>query len=112
MIFCYNSIMERDILGQVIEAEKEIQRCLDLEKVKVRDWLERVKKECEEEFNREAQNTKESLEKLTTDAAKEAKTGAAEITSEAAAAAERLGRLDAQTLTKIVAQQIRTILPG
>ena len=50
--------MERDILSQVIEAEKEIQHCLDLEKIKAREWLERVKKECEDEFTREEKNIK------------------------------------------------------
>lgn len=104
--------MERDLLSQVIEAEKEIQQCLDLEKIKVREWLERVKKECEEEFIREERNINESLEKSAAEAAEEAGVRAAETVSQAAAAAERLGRLQTETLSKLVAKQIAGILPG
>jgi vacuolar-type H+-ATPase subunit H len=104
--------MERDILSQVIEAEKEIQHCLDLEKIKAREWLERVKKECEEEFTREEKNIKESLEKSTAEAAREAEVKAAGIVSRATAEAGRLGRLQAETLSGIVAKQIAGILPG
>ena len=104
--------MERDILSQVIEAEKEIQQCLDLEKIKAREWLERVKKECEEEFIREEKNIKESLEKSTAEAAKEAEIKAAGTVSQASAAAERLAHIQDETLSMIVAKQISAILPG
>ena len=110
--FWYNRIMERDILSQVIEAEKEIQQCLDLEKIKAREWLERVKKECEEEFIREEKNIKESLEKSTAEAAREAGAKTAGTVNQATAAAERLGRVQTETLSKIVAKQIAGILPG
>jgi hypothetical protein len=104
--------MERDILSQVIEAEKDIQHCLDLEKTKAREWLERVKKECEEDFIREEKNIKESLAKATAEAAREAEVKAAGIVSRATAAAESLGRLQAETLSRIVAKKIAGILPG
>ena len=104
--------MERDILSQVIEAEKEIQKCLDLEKVKVREWLERVKKECEEEFILEEKNIKASLEKSTAEATKAAEVKAAGIVSQAMATAERLERLQTETLSRVVAKQIDRILPG
>lgn len=104
--------MEKDLLSQVIEAEKEIQQCLDLEKIKAREWLERVKKEYEEEFIREEKNINESLEKSAAEAAREAGARAAGTVSQAAAAAERLGRLQTETLSKLVAKQIAGILPG
>jgi hypothetical protein len=104
--------MEKDILSQVIEAEKKIQQCLDLEKIKAREWLECVKKEYEEEFIREDRNIKESLEKSTIEAAREAEVKAAGTLSQATAAAERLGRVQAETLSRIVAKQIAGILPG
>ena len=104
--------MERDILSQVVEAEKEIQQCLDREKVKAREWLERVKQECEEEFIREEKNIKESLERSTAEAAREAAVKAAGAVSRASADAERLGRLREEALSRIVAKQIAVILPG
>lgn len=103
--------MEKDILSQVIEAEKEIQQGLDLEKIKAREWLERVKKECEEAFTREDKNIKESLEKTTAEAVREAGVKAAGTVTRATAAAERLGRLQTETLSRIVAKQIAGILP-
>lgn len=110
--FCYNGIMERDILGQVIEAEKEIQQCLELEKVKAGEGIERVKRECEEEFIREKRNIEASLEKSKAEAAREAEGKASGTVSRAAAAAERLGRLQKETLSRIIAKQITGILPG
>ncbi len=104
--------MESDILSQVIAAEKEIQQILDHEKVNAREWLERVKKECEEEFIREEKNIKKSLEKLMADAAREAGVEAAGAISRATAEAERLGRLQSETLSRIVKKQIAGILPG
>jgi hypothetical protein len=50
--------MEKDILSEVIEVEKEIQKCLEVEKAKSHDWLEKVKKESEEELVREERNIK------------------------------------------------------
>ena len=112
IIFCYNRIMESDILSQVIATEKKIQQSLDLEKIKAREWLERMKKECEEEFIREEDKIKKSLDNLTAEAAREAGGEAAGIVSRAKAEAERLGRLQAETLSRIVAKQIAGILPG
>ena len=104
--------MERDILSQVIEAEKEIQQRLDLEKVKTREWIERAKKECDEEFVLEEKRIKASLEKSIEEAIKEAEIKASGIVSRAEADAERLGRLETETLSKIIARQIDRILPG
>ncbi len=104
--------MERDILSQVIEAEKEIQHCLDLEKVKVQEWLEREKKACDEEFNREEAIIKASLAQAASRAVKEAETKAAGIMKEAANASDRLGRLEVEVLSTIIVKQIDRILPG
>ncbi len=104
--------MEKDILSQVIEAEKEIQRCLDREKIKSREWLESVQKECEEEYVREERSIRESLERSMTEAAAEAATQAEAIVSRAGFQTERLGQLPDETLSRIVKKQIGRILPG
>jgi vacuolar-type H+-ATPase subunit H len=104
--------MEKDILSQVITAEKELQQCLDSEKVKAREWLELLKKECEEEFIREEQRIKELLEKSTADAVSTARAKAGGIVSQAAKEAERLERVPDETLSGLVAKQINRILPG
>jgi len=103
--------MENDILGQVIEVEKEIQKCLELEKTAAREWLESVKKECEEESVREGQKIKESLLRSIDSVSKDAGVKAAEVVKQAAGDVERLGKLDAAVLARIVSKQIGRILP-
>ena len=104
--------MEKDILSEVIEVEKEIQKCLEVEKAKSHDWLEKVKKESEEELVREERNIKESLNKSIEVAKKEAELKAAEIVKQTEARAERLATLNDGTLEGIVGKQIIRILPG
>ncbi len=104
--------MQKDILSEVIEVEKEIQKCLEVEKEKSRDWLEKVKKESEAELAREEKNIKESLNKSIEVAKKEAELKAAEIVKQTEARAERLAKLNDQTLVDIVGEQITRILPG
>ncbi len=103
--------MDKDILSQVIEAEKEIQLCLDREKVKTREWIERVRKECEAEYVREEQLIRESLDRSIAENASEAEKAAAGIVSRAETEAMRLGRVSDGTLSKIVGNHIRCILP-
>lgn len=103
---------EKDTLSQVIEVEKEIQKCLALEKVKAAEWLEGVKKETEAESLGEETRIREALEESRTAASKEADRKAAEIVSTAALEAERLGHLETKTLQGIIEKQIARILPG
>ncbi len=104
--------MEENILSEVIEVEKEIQKCLDIEKVKTREWLENVKKGSEEKLIQEGKKINESLEQSIEEAARAAEVKAAETTRRAAAAADRLGQLKTETLLEIIRQKIETILPG
>jgi vacuolar-type H+-ATPase subunit H len=96
----------------VIEAEKEIQKCLESEKTKVREWLEGVKKESDEAFLREQSEIRESLEESLKEAARQADIKADEIVREATAASERIGRLNAEALRSIIQRRISEILPG
>ena len=104
--------MQKDILSEVIEVEKEIQKCLEVEKAKSNEWLEKVKKESEDELVREEKKIKESLNKSIEVAKKEAELKATEIVKQTEARAERLAKLNDQTLVDIVGKQITRILPG
>lgn len=104
--------MEKDVLSQVIDAEKEIQKCLEAEKQKVREWIEGVKKESEDDFFLEQQKIKESLERSIAEAARQAEAATEEVVRAATAAAERLGRLGPGELRALVARRIAVILPG
>ena len=104
--------MQKDILSEVIDVEKEIQKGLEVEKEKSHDWLEKVKKETEEELVREEKNIKESLNKSIEVAKKEAELKAVEIVKQTEARAQRLAKLNDQALVDIVGKQITRILPG
>jgi vacuolar-type H+-ATPase subunit H len=104
--------MEKDVLSQVIEAEKEIQKCLESEKVKVRDWIEAVKKESEAVYLAEEQKIKESLDHSLAESARQAETKAGEIADAAGKSAERLGHLHPEILQRIVEKRLAKILPG
>lgn len=104
--------MEKDILSEVIEVEKEIQQCLEREKAKAREWLDAAKEEAAKELARSEEEINGAFERALADAEQEAVLGAAEIVREAETRAERLRTLDDGTLRDIVKKQIGTILPG
>jgi vacuolar-type H+-ATPase subunit H len=104
--------MKEDLLGEVIEAEKEIQKYIELEKVKSREWLEQTRKDFEEEVEREEMNLRHSLQQAIEQAAKDAVAKAADIVSQTERTAGRLAAVKNDTLSRIVEKHIRTILPG
>ncbi len=103
--------MEKDILSEVIEVEKEIQRCLEIEKTKANDWLVKVKQVSQEELVREEKNVKESLRIAIEQAKKDAASKAEDIVKHAETQAGRLAKLDNEALQDIIGEQIIRILP-
>jgi hypothetical protein len=104
--------MDNNILSEVIEVEREIQKCLEIEQAKARDWLEKVKKECADEVLKEETLIKDSLAAAEDLARKDAKESAASSVRDAKALVEHLDHLDRATLQAVVEKHIRTILPG
>lgn len=104
--------MEKDILSEVIEVEREIQYCLEQERIKVRDWLENVKKESSDELARSEREIRDAYDRSLDEIEQEAAVKAAEITREAERLAERFRTLDEDTLRGIAKKQIAKILPG
>ena len=104
--------MDNNILSEVIEVEREIQKCLEIEQTKARDWLEKVKKECEAEVLKEEALIKDSLAAAENLARKEAEESAASSVRDAAALVEHMDHLDRAVLQAVVEKHIRTILPG
>ena len=104
--------MEKDVLSQVIEAEKEIQKCIEAERAKAREWLDSERKQAEEAFLLEQEKIKHYQEQSLAAADREAETKIQEIVREAARSAERLGQLDTKVLLKLVEQRMSGILPG
>ncbi len=104
--------MEKDILSEVIEVEKDIQKSLDEEKVKARTWLEQVKEDSAQELAREEINIKASLNEAIEVARKNAELKAAEIVKQAQVKAERFRKLTDDALNQIIGRQLNRILPG
>ncbi len=90
----------------------EIQRKLEAEREKAYEWIEKVRRETEEEVAREEEEFEKScsavLEETRTDAEKKA----ARIVEEATARCGKLEGLDGESLREIVMKHIVRILPG
>lgn len=104
--------MDNNILSEVIEVEREIQKCLELEQAKARDWLEKVKKECADEVLQEEVRVKALLAAAEDRARKEAEDSAAARVRDAALLIEHIDHLDRTLLQAVVKKHVRTILPG
>ena len=99
------------MLSRVISVEKEIQTCLEAERAKSREWLEGVKKEAEEEFTREEEQTREAFRESAEHSRDEAAARAAKIIEGAEEKAERLTALSDETLRGIIMRRLHTIVP-
>jgi hypothetical protein len=103
--------MDSDILGMVISVEKEIQACLEAERVKASEWLEGIKKSYGEEFAQEEARIREDLLKSAAEAEDEATAKAGVIIKDAEEKAARLASLSDEALTGIIMQRITGGLP-
>ncbi len=104
--------MDGDILSEVIEVEKEIQKCLELERRKAQEWLEKMKALTAEESARNEREIREDFERAIAEAERQAVSRAAVVVKEAEARAGRLRMLDEGTLKTIVEKHVVKILPG
>ncbi len=104
--------MERDILAEVISAEKEIQKCIELEKTKAHEWIERVRREAEEELAREEERLKGSFGKAMEGAKGDAADKASLVMREAAAKADRLEKMNDEVLVGVIMKRLNGIVPG
>jgi vacuolar-type H+-ATPase subunit H len=102
--------MDKDILNEVIEAEKVIQHCMEGEQAKLRTWLDQVKRESSEAVAREENNDRELLTQALEDAKQSAEAKARQMVDDAATRTLRIEKLDNGTLTGIIIKRIPRIL--
>jgi len=102
--------MDKDILNEVIEAEKVIQHCMEGEQEKLRTWLDQVKRESSEAVAREENNDRELLTQALEDAKQSAEAKARQMVDDAATRTLRIEKLDNGTLTGIIIKRIPRIL--
>lgn len=104
--------MEEDILGRVVEVEKEIRRRLETEKEKSAKWLATAREDAEKEVERAREELDRSLDTAIKEAAEASENNALRMIEDAKLSAERLEGLEDDKLREIILRHISTILPG
>ena len=102
--------MDKDILNDVIEAEREIQRCVEEEQARLRAWIDQVKRESAEAVARAEQNDGEELVRAVEAARRQAEAAAKQVVAAAEARAERFQNLQDGALTAVVMKRLPRIL--
>ncbi len=103
--------MKEDILGAVIEVEKEIAKSLETEKNRARDLLEKLGSEAEKEIHREGKRLQYALDKAITEARTMAEEKASKILKDADSLAGKLEKISDDVLKRIIKKHIVRILP-
>jgi hypothetical protein len=104
--------MEKDILAGVIEVEAEIKRRLEAERKKAGEWLEKEKKEIEEETVREENRLKQDSQGALETKTRDAEKTALEILNAARSRAGSLENITDEALKGIISKYIIRIIPG
>ena len=104
--------MEKDILAGVIEVETEIKRRLETEGKKAGEWLEKEKKDIEEETVREENRLKQDFQGSLETKRRDAEKTALEILNAARSRAGRLENITDEALKGIISKYIIRIVPG
>ncbi len=104
--------MENEIMHQIIEVENAVQKRLDTEKEKSREWIAKIKKEAEEIFQKEEERYKIIFDEYVEDAKKEARKKATEMVNDANINAVRLVKFSDDKLKSIVRKHLKKMLVG
>lgn len=104
--------MENNSLREIIGVEKELQQSIEQAKEMARAWLETRKKEMDERLAKEEKEIVASFRQSRENLAREAVSGADDLVKRAELQADRIVQLKNDTLARIVACHIHTILPG
>jgi|OpeIllAssembly_1097287.scaffolds.fasta_scaffold33403_2 vacuolar-type H+-ATPase subunit H len=102
--------MDKDILNEVIEAEKEIQKCIELEQERLRAWLDQVKTEAAEAVARAERNDGDEQGRAVESARRDAEAKAKQIVADAEERAARFHDLDEAALAAVVKKRLPRIL--
>ena len=109
-VLCYNRTMDKSILNEVIAAEKDVQRCIEQEEERLRNWLDQVKRESADAVDREERNDGSARQEALARARQDAEQRAQDVKDEAAARAARMEKVDDALLTGIILKRLPRIL--
>jgi|MudIll2142460700_1097286.scaffolds.fasta_scaffold539884_2 vacuolar-type H+-ATPase subunit H len=102
--------MDKDILNEVIGAEKEIQEGIEREQSRLREAVQCAQREADDSVARAARECSESQGREVHAAQQEAEARSRKVVDDAAALAARLERLGDRELIDIVLKQLPRIL--
>jgi hypothetical protein len=103
--------MKEEILGAVVEVEKEIAHAIESEKKKSQEWLEKLRKETGHAVIKEKKLLQYSLNRYITKAKTLSEEKASQLVADSEATAERLEKISDEILKKIIRKYIIRILP-
>ncbi|MGW8273083.1 MAG: hypothetical protein ACWGN7_06820 [Thermodesulfovibrionales bacterium] len=103
--------MEKDVLSEVIEVEKEIQQCLDEEKHRSKEWVLSVRNELEARLAREQEEMTSSADEKLNEACVQARAEAQSIVRGQEERASLLAPIPDSILREIIVRHLHTILP-
>lgn len=103
--------MEKDVLSEVIEVEKEIQRCLDEERRISRDRVQSIRIELEDQLTRDRVEMEALADRKLKEACLQAQTEGRLIVQSEEERASRLSLLLDPVLREIVVRHLHMILP-
>jgi vacuolar-type H+-ATPase subunit H len=103
--------MKDDVLGKVVEVEKNIQNKIQSETGKAQEWLEKIKSECDEKISEHESDETSALQETVQHACSELEKKASAIIYEARKKAEQIETLRDDTLKRIIMNHITGILP-
>jgi hypothetical protein len=104
--------MEKDLLAEVIAAEREIEQGLEQEQAKAKEWLEAMKRDVAAGAAEEERQLRESCAEQQTVTDQGATGKAADIMKKAELEEQRLRSLRDETLREIAERHLARILPG
>jgi vacuolar-type H+-ATPase subunit H len=102
--------MNKDILNEVIEAEREIQQCIEQEQERLRAWLDQVTRESAEAVARAEGHDGKSLGRVLDEAKQTAAMQAKQVVEAAEARAAQFRELDEAALAGLILKRLPRIL--
>jgi vacuolar-type H+-ATPase subunit H len=102
--------MDKSILSTVIEAERDIQACIEEEEARLRDMIDQTKREAAQALEEAERSCGTAREHDLDDARREAEEEARAAIEDATANAQHLEKLDEGVLDAIIRKHLPKIL--
>lgn len=103
--------MDKDVLQQVIDTEKEIEQAIESEKKKINAWLSPIRTACEDELTRERERLRQDFQAAVAKGRQQAEQAAGQRLAACKNQATALDTLTDRQLQEIILKHLAVILP-